>query len=397
VLDIREATERDREAIANLAGLAFNFVLSPEVVSLPDSLCAYDGERVVGSCRAIPLHQWFGGARVPCAGVGAVAVLPEYRGRGVGGNLMRELLERRRLQGDVVSTLYPANAQLYRKLGYDYGGLRPEFNALLTDLPPSSGEVRAMAKGDTADVMACFSRFAAGHNGPVETADPARFTDHALAHAGEGTHQRTVVVPGADGVDGYASYFLDKWDKDGYAVHCKHLVALTPSALSAVLGHFRRFENAARDIVWHGPASTGAVGLALASTGFSIVPQLRRWMLRILDVPAALEARGYPGFSGQVVIAVDDPLYPANAGPWLVQVAEGRARVSPAPGPVAGPVGAAAAGRKPLPIGLFSSLYTGLATAGDLVLVGALDQDDPRLATLAALFAGPAPWMPDFF
>ncbi len=247
-----------------------------------------------------------------------------------------------------------------------------------------------------ADVMSCYSRFASTHNGPVETADPARWANHVLAHKGEGNQQQTVMVAADGGVDGYASYFLDNWGKGGYAVHCKHLVALSAPALSTLLGHFRRFENSARDVLWHGPASTGPMGLALASSGFSITPGLRRWMLRALDVPRALGARGYQGVSGEVTLAIEDPLFPANAGPWLLRVDRGRAQVTPAAGG-AGAGAAAAAAAKPVPIGLFSALYTGLATPGDLVLMGALDEDDPRLPVLSTLFAGPVPWMPDFF
>jgi predicted acetyltransferase len=50
-----------------------------------------------------------------------------------------------------------------------------------------------------------------------------------------------------------------------------------------------------------------------------------------------------------------------------------------------------------LPIGLFSALFTGFASPADLVVVGALDEDDERVPLLSALFAGPVPWMPDFF
>lgn len=396
MLDIHEPTKEDREGIALVAGLSFNFAMSPDIVTLPGPLCAFDNGRVIGTARAIPFDQWFGGARVPCAGIAGVAVLPEYRGRGVAAAIMWQLLERRRSQGEVVSALFPANSQLYRQLGYEFAGLRPEFRAPVTDLPVSKVGVREMAVGEMAQVMACYSRYAAAHNGPVESSAPAHWADHILAHQGEGTHQRTVVVPGDGGLDGYASYFVDRWENDGYSVHCKHLVALTSPALLGLLGHFRRFENAARELVWRGPPSTAPVGLALGSTAFTITPGLRRWMLRLLDVPRALEARGYPGQSGEVVIAVDDPLFPENAGPWLLQVANGRAQVGPAPsGPGAGEP--ARPGAKPLPAGLLAALYAGLATPADLVLMGAIDASDPRLPTLSALFAGPVPWMPDFF
>ncbi len=113
-------------------------------------------------------------------------------------------------------------------------------------------------------------------------------------------------------------------------------------------------------------------------------------MGRILDVPRALEGRGYPDVTGEVVIELSDPLFADNDGPWLVRAAAGLVTVAPAPTVAPSPARA-------LPIGLFSALYTGFATVGDLVLRGALDETDPRLPLLSALFAGPAPWMPDFF
>ena len=157
-----------------------------------------------------------------------------------------------------VSALYPANAQLYRQLGYEYAGLHPGFRAPIRDVPPARGEVAEMAGPGLDGVIACFSRFAAGHNGPVQATDPARWASDILAHPGEGTHQRTVVVHGPDGdIDAYASYFLENAGGDGYRVTCKHLVAMTEPALRSLLGYFRRFENAARELAWFGPP-TGA-------------------------------------------------------------------------------------------------------------------------------------------
>jgi predicted acetyltransferase len=111
-----------------------------------------------------------------------------------------------------------------------------------------------------------------------------------------------------------------------------------------------------------------------------------RWMGRVLDVPAALEARGYAPVDGEATIEVDDPALPGNRGPWRVRAEGGRVSVAPGSG-----------GTKPMSINAFSALYTGYATPTDLVLAGALDADDQRRPFLGALFAGTAPWMPDFF
>jgi predicted acetyltransferase len=200
-----------------------------------------------------------------------------------------------------------------------------------------------------------------------------------------------VVVAGAPSeIAGYASYFLENAGDNRYRVACKHLVAVTAPALSALLGYFRRFENAAAEMAWFGPPSGGPVGLALATSTFALQPTLNRWMGRILDVPRALEGRGYPDVSGELVVQLSDPLFPDNAGPWLVRATGGLVAVTPAPK-------AALSGARAVPIGLFSALYTGFATAGDLVLRGALDENDRRLPLLSALFGGPVPWMPDFF
>jgi predicted acetyltransferase len=393
VLEIRPPTETDRAAIAALGALAFNMEARADRVAFDNRrrLCAYAGERVVAIAHSIPFGQWLGAKLVPCAGIGAVAVLPEYRGQGLARALVGELLARERQAGVAVSALYPANSELYRQLGYEYAGLHPGFRAPVADVPAARADVSEMAGADLDGVISCFSRFAADHNGPLQPLDRARWESDVLAHAGEGTHQRTVVVRGPDGaVAGYASYFLENAGDNGYRVACKHLIALSAPALTSLLGYFRRFENGAREIAWFGPPTGGPVALALTTNAFALSPTLNRWMGRILDVPGALEGRGYPAVSGEVVVELRDPLFLENAGPWLVRADGGQVTVTPAPRP-------APASARPLPIGIFSALYTGFASAGDLVIQGALDAADERLALLSALFAGSVPWMPDFF
>ena len=46
-------------------------------------LGAFEGERLVGMTSAFPFGQYFGGRSVPMGGLTAVAVAPDWRGRGV--------------------------------------------------------------------------------------------------------------------------------------------------------------------------------------------------------------------------------------------------------------------------------------------------------------------------
>ena len=54
-------------------------------------------------------------------------------------------------------------------------------------------------------------------------------------------------------------------------------------------------------------------------------------------------------------------------------------------------------GRRPLPIGAFSSMFTGYLRPVDAVHLGYLDRDDPAVGALDAMLSGPDPWCPFFF
>ena len=72
-------------------------------------------------------------------------------------------------------------------------------------------------------------------------------------------------------------------------------------------------------------------------------------MLRIADLSAALEARGYaPQLQADLHLEVTDPLVPENSGPWQLTVRGGR-----------GVVRRGGEGRLRLDIGVLAALYTG--------------------------------------
>ncbi len=351
-------------------------------------LCAYADDQVVAIAHSIPFGQWLGGRQLPCAGIGAVAVLPEYRGQGAARALVSELLAQERAEGMAVSALYPANAELYRQLGYEYAGLHPGFRAPVADIPPSRGEVAEMGGTDLDGVIACFSRFAAAHNGPVQPLDRACWQTDVLAHPGEGTHQRTVVVPVrqvTSPVTPVTSSKMLALMATGWLASTWSRSRRSPSPPCLVISAASRTPP---------PRSLGSGRLPGALWGWPSAPApspcsptLNRWMGRILDVPRALEGRGYPDVSGDLVIELSDPLFPGNTGPWLVRATGGqvsrhaRARSVTVPGPT-------------VPIGLFSALYTGFATVGDLVLRGALDESDRDCPFCPPFSAAPSPGCP---
>ena len=113
-------------------------------------------------------------------------------------------------------------------------------------------------------------------------------------------------------------------------------------------------------------------------------------MSRILDVPSAFEARGYPDVIGSATFSVEDPLFADNTGTFLLEAHEGKVQVTRQP------VGRTVAGA-PISIGALATMFTGFLTPPEAAAVGLIDPDHPALGLLERLFAGPAPWTPDFF
>jgi hypothetical protein len=80
-------------------------------------------------------------------------------------------------------------------------------------------------------------------------------------------------------------------------------------------------------------------------------------------------------------------MFPDNHGPWRVVARDGTVEVSTAEG----------AHVRPIPIGIFSAMYSGFLSPFDAARLGIMNADDPAVPVLARLLAGPAPFMLDFF
>ncbi|HWQ57606.1 MAG TPA: GNAT family N-acetyltransferase [Clostridia bacterium] len=78
---------------------------------------AFDGNKMVGDLHAVPYPLRFGSAVKPCAMVGGVATLPEYRRRGIAGSLIRLVHEELREQGVAAAVLKP-DVDFYAQFGY---------------------------------------------------------------------------------------------------------------------------------------------------------------------------------------------------------------------------------------------------------------------------------------
>ncbi len=94
----------------------------PEIVTSSCMVIEADG-KIVSHVGAYPMEIVVGPARIPTGGIGGVATLPEYRGRGYMSRLMEETVREMKSRGWSLSVLW-GDRQRYGTFGYETCGLK---------------------------------------------------------------------------------------------------------------------------------------------------------------------------------------------------------------------------------------------------------------------------------
>ncbi len=334
----------------------------------------YDGARLVATAKTFPFEQWWHGRAVPMDGVAGVSVAPEDRGRGIGRRLATALVER--LQSRPLSALYPATAPVYRAVGYEHAGaqhwatVRPD---VLRTLSSGAIGVRRAGPDDAAEVVALLRRLHADARdcGPIDRG--AGFVRDLLSDA-------RVYSYLAD--DGFLSY---GWENGNTRLAVRRCVAGSEETARALWSMVGTGSSIAHE-VYACVAPHDPMFWLLRDRSTDTVHR-ESWMLRVLNAPEAVAARGFPeGVSVDAPLVLEDDLRPLNAGTWRLSVAGGR-----------GSLEKDDAGRDAArlsPQGL-AALYAGLPMA-TLRRAGLAEGGRAADALLDAAF-GATPFMLDYF
>jgi predicted acetyltransferase len=234
-------------------------------------------------------------------------------------------------------------------------------------------------------VNAAYERFASGTNGLVRRSEDwwqrRVFTDW------ENRTAYRYLVREQGEVTGWIVYMLGSAGGDAWRlkVDGRDLVWTTAAAGRTLLSLAALHRSTGVSMTWPGPPTEPLADL-IAEDPIE-VSETFRWMLRLLDVPAAIEARGYPPLvEASVTIGVRDPLFPENEGPWRIEVGGGQAKVFPAEqADATGDVQA------------WASIWASLHRARDAVRIGGLEATPQAIEALELIFGGPLPWIADFF
>jgi predicted acetyltransferase len=346
----------------------------------------YDGARLAGGLAFYRMGQWFGGKELPCAGVSGVAISAADRGSGACGELLRSLLVELHAEGMPIASLYASTQSLYRKVGFEHAGTQTQYS-----IP-----IQSIGSGDRSLPVHRF------RSPPIDKLDHVarRRAVATNGHLGrtEGLWQRLLCPHGASGT---ITYLLgDAENPEGYAIFrtgsrdggvpqplvSTDVAANTPAALRRLLTLVRDHRSMCDSFQWYGSPNDPIH--FLAEEQWVTIGEFMRWMLRIVDLPKALQGRGYDkSVTGELHLEINDPLLPQNSGRWLVRVAEGNATAE-----------RGGSGSLAMDVRALAPLYSSLYSADELVSSGAIratDTDQIRLAN--RVFAGPAPWMTEIF
>ncbi len=281
-----------------------------------DPQILYQGGVAAAAFNRIKYVITRGEADVPCAGIAAVGVKPEFRHMGIGTQLMQWAMEYCRDQGDVYSLLYPFRGTFYRRLGYEGVGDRVEVHCPSHRLPavPIGLPVRRLTPADAELLQPCYEAFIRRVAG-----SPHRSPELWKERFGENP---PMIYAVGDPVEAYAWTTLGTGFWEEFSLG--EFVWSSLRGYEAMLGVIRGLAINLSSVKWYEP-SDGPFRTSFMDQGVELSSK-RLVMGRILDVPGALGCLR-PEASGAFSIEVTDNQLKSNSGCWQVTFEPGVVRV----------------------------------------------------------------------
>jgi predicted acetyltransferase len=357
---------------------------------------ALEGDAVVGCGGAFSFRLTVPGGEVGAAGITGVGVLPSHRRRGILRRMMRWWFDQARERHEPVAILWASEAAIYQRFGYGLATQQSFIDAPTarirflrpTDTP---GRVRIVELDEAMALLPpIYDAVRPGVPGSIARTEgfwrEVLLADHEWSRHDNG--DKVLVVLEMDGaVRGYAIYrHRSEWDVTGPkgVVTVMEVAGLDAGAEQALWQWIFGIDLIATIRGWRLPVPHPLQLMVTEPRRLGVTVNDGTW-LRVLDLPAALEARSYAG-PGSLVLDVSDEFVPDNAGRWQLTVAAGgpdaRATVTRAPG--SAPVDLA------VDISAIAAVYLGAFRFADLAAAGRATECRPGgLVAADALFATP--------
>lgn len=309
-------------------------------IETPYGFCigVVDGDDVLGACSAYEFDLSLpGGAAVSVAALTAVGGNVAESGRGALRAMMIEHLQRSRERGHAASILNASEASIYGQFGYGHATTmvgyevdsdRAEYRSPIND--PGSIELVPDLKGSIERFRQAYDRCAQvvpGTGGRNELWWD-RVLDAKPNWRGGGKKIGVLHIDAQGDPDGYLLYSVKDgggWVADGELT----IRELLGASVTTELALFRFAVNIPlqRKVRWpEGPVDFPVRHHLFDPRQLHVVDQHDLLWLRPLDVERLLSNRIYAA-DDAFILAVDDPLFDDQRGPWSLSITEGVATV----------------------------------------------------------------------
>lgn len=301
--------------------------------------------------------------------------------------LLRDSLRAAREAGYPLSVLYPSTLPTYRRAGYELAGARTRYRVPISALRGrSGGTVDSWADKELASVMECYQRYAPRWNGLIDRSE-TWWREYVTAAPHDGALYRYAVNRNGS-VSGYLLYTEETEHHPVLPLQhlrLRELIWTDGESRESLLAFMGAHSVLGVDASWYGPTPEPLS----AAVGVPLLPDVTYyWMLRLLDVRAALEGRGYPpDVSGELKISVRDPIVEDNQRDFSLTVTRGAAEVRDVQG-----------AHLRLDVGALGAIYSGWMSARSFAALGRLEgATESDLRTFDRLFRDGTPWLAEWF
>ncbi|TMI99370.1 MAG: GNAT family N-acetyltransferase [Alphaproteobacteria bacterium] len=293
----------------------------------------FDGDRIVAGSGSFAFDLTIPGGHVKAAGVTVTGVLPTHRRRGYLRAMQRSLIDAAHARGEAVAVLWATEDTIYGQFGYGMASMAAEIDVPRDRATPfaradAGGEMRLVPLGEAERLIApVYERVARVRPGMFartsEWWKDRVLNDMEWKRRGGG-YLQCLVLETAGEPAAYALYRMNVAFERGVqtgSIFVVEAMGCSPEGENAIWRFLFEIDWLARVRATFLPLDHSLL-LSLADPRrLNFLVREGLWV-RLIDVGAALAARGYAS-DDSIVIDVTDEFCPWNAGRW--RVSRGRA------------------------------------------------------------------------
>jgi predicted acetyltransferase len=317
---IRTLQMEELDASFELSQFAFQYVMSNEELeqakarSKPENTWGYFiNNKMAAKMSILPLQTFIQGKAFAMGGIASVATWPEYRRKGLVGQLLQHGLKVMKDNGQTVSFLAPFSFAFYRKYGWEMHVERKKYTVDVGLLPKWEGEGGYIEQTDDIELLNnVYESYAQTYNGTLK-----RDTDW-WKHRVLKKRALSAVYKNKDNIP--MGYILYEVKNREMTIH--ELVFLNESARKGLWRHIFNHDSMLDQVSLIAP-SNDPLPFLLSNPRIKqeIIPY---FMARIVDVAAFLQQ--YPfrsaGLSNSFILHVEDTYAPWNHKKFMLDVSE---------------------------------------------------------------------------